>query len=129
MYGLLCDELLRHIDSSCHIEFHWGKDKTWTNHTSIVIKFDGIYLFTLDFGPSNGQSGTFRSVASSSTTSAVACTALALNSSVFVNGYEFSRTGIEGKLLEFAIWTLSDKNRAKDLWEIIMSGVTIAETL
>ena len=54
MANLLCDVLLQHINASCHIEFHWGKDKTLIGHTSIVIKFDRIPLFTIDFGPIEG---------------------------------------------------------------------------
>ena len=115
MANLLCDLVLRQIDASYHIEFHWGRDRSWTGHTSIVIKFSGEPLFTLDFGPSDGQSGTSGSIARSSKASVIACTALALRSSVFVNGYEFSRTNIETQLLDFAIDTITGKNRAIDL--------------
>ena len=115
MANLLCDLVLRQIDASYYIEFHWGKDRSWTGHTSIVIKFNGEPLFTLDFGPSDGQSGISGSIARSSKASAIACTALALRSSVLVNGYEFSRTNIEAQLLDFAINTITGKNRAKAL--------------
>ena len=115
MANLLCDVLLQHINASCHIEFHWGKDKTLIGHTSIVIKFDRISLFTIDFGPIEGQSGTIGSVAMTAKKSAVACSALAIGSSVYLNGFKLSRTKLERQLLEFAISTAFGKNRAIDL--------------
>ena len=115
MANLLCDVLLQHINASCHIEFHWRKDRTLIGHTSIVIKFDRIPLFTVDFGPSEGQSGTSGLVATAAKKSAVACSALAIGSKVCVNGFEFSRTNLERQLLEFAISTAFGKNRAINL--------------
>ena len=45
----------------------------------------------------------------------IACTALAFGSSVYVNGYEISKTKIVEKLLEFALYSKKDKNRAINL--------------
>ena len=112
----LCAKILDCIDASTHIEFHWGKDRTLIGHTSIAVKFNGEPKYTLDFGPSEAQSGTLTSAAQSSKASAAACVALALNKSIFVNGFEFSKNKIERQLLEFAIDTVTGESRAVNLF-------------
>ena len=115
MAHLLCDILLKLIDTSYYIELCWGKDETWIRHTSIVLKFNGEPFCTIDYGPTEGQFGTIGSVAISSKKSIVACTALAFGSSVYVNDYKISKPKIVGKLLEFALSSRENKKRAIDL--------------
>ena len=87
--------LQRYINASCYVEFCLGKDNTWTRHTSIVVKFDTVPIFTIDFGPTEEEFGTSRSVAVSKSKSVMACVALASGSSVYLNGFELSKTKMQ----------------------------------
>ena len=111
----LYDIVLKQIKASNHIGFYLGKDNTWIGHTSVVIEFDRIALFTIDFGANDGQSGTIGSLATTVAKSAMACSILAPGSSVHVNEFEFSRTQKGRVLLEFAITTDLGKTRAVNL--------------
>ena len=110
----LCDPLYKCIQTSNHIEFNWGKDKTLISHTSIVLKFDGNARYTIDFGPtSERQSGKFGSFPVSS--KRISALSLVVGSDVCVNGFNSSKTKLMGQLLEFSISSDVGKNLAIDL--------------
>ena len=91
----------------------------WVRHTAIVVKFNEIPVFTLDYGANetNTTPATrlLYNVAGSSQSSATALNFLASGSAITVSPFDFGTTDIVGSILKFALNTEEGRERAVDL--------------
>ena len=114
----LCKEILHCIKISSDIELCWSENKDIFKHTTIVLKFDEIPLFTIDYGPEGGYSDSSGSnvlplnpsaapsdkvLGASLQSSAVVGAFLIPGSDLRVNGIKFSEIGAVHSIAKFLL--------------------------
>ena len=126
----LCSEILRHINISSDIEFAWSKNKGLYGHTAIVLKFNGVPVFTIDYGQEGGYFGSSGTTVSrfnpsagssnqalgvSSQVSAVVGALLMPGSDLRVNGFNLSEINTIETIGKFLINSSDKKKIVTDL--------------
>ena len=126
----LCKEILWHINISSDIEFALSKKKGIIGHTAITLKFDGIPVFTIDYGQEGGYFGSsgfhvsdidqlpgssHQVLGASLMSSAVVGALLMPGSDLRVNGYNISIANVIKSIADFAIDSSEKKQFIKNL--------------
>lgn len=119
MSATLNEQILKMIEMSSSIEFALSKVNSWTRHTGIALKFDGIPTFTLDYGANENNSTPAAQIlytlAGSSQASASALNALTRGSDITFSPFGYGSSQIIKKIVKFALNSPAARKRAVDV--------------
>ena len=131
----LSPDILDHINISSDIEFGWSTKSGVFRHTAIVLKFDGVPLFTIDYGPEGGYSGFFGSdlstsnrspgsshvaVGGSAQVSAVVGAVLMPGSDLRVNGINVDPSRISAAINRIARFLINSSRRKQFVTDLVV---------